>query len=272
MLEINFDELTIDKLNTETMEDYKIILDDIDFYFRIHLKPDNNKMVIFSNGAIQPEKKAPPLFMRSKYHEEIDANCIYIDDRTIHNNGLKIGWGIGTEDRHFIYDYHKIVMKIITLLNIDSNKCSYYGSSAGGFMSILLSSLNKGSQAIVNNPQIFVFNYVKFSVQQVYKNIFPNLNEKEILQNYRERFSVPVFIKNNKYTPRIHYYQNISCKSDITNQMLPFRKSIFARKLFKNRISFTQYYDDKRGHNPIPMTNTVKIINYHINNSDLRFN
>lgn len=272
MKEIKFEDLSLEKLNHDMMDDYKIIYKGTDFYIRLHLKPGNEDLVVFSNGAIQPEKKASPLFMRSKYHEDIEANCLYIDDRTIHENGLKIGWGIGTIDRHFIYDYHDIVIKISEILNINSSNTSYYGSSAGGFMSILLASLNKGSQAIVNNPQIFVFNYEKISVQQVYKNIFPNLTEKDILRNYRERFSVPVFLENNKHTPKIYYYQNISCKSDVTNHMLPFRKSIFSRKLYKNRITFTQYYDDKRGHNPIPMKNTTKIINYHVNNSDLKFN
>lgn len=272
MKEINFNRMNINDFNKNEIEDYKVVIDGVDFYFKLHIKDGNDKLVIFSNGAIQPDKKKPPIFMRSKWYEEIEANCLYIDDRTIHENDLKIGWGIGTAHRHYIEDYHKIAVKVSSILNITSNNTTYYGSSAGGFMSILLATLNKGSQCIVNNPQIYVYNYNRIPVKKIFENVFPGRSKESIIKEYRERLAVPTFILNHNNTPRIYYYQNLSCKSDVQKHLAPFKKAIVNRKLAKKKISFTHYYDDFRGHNPIPKNSSIQIINMHINNNNLSFN
>ena len=151
---IKYNDLIIN--NNQTV---KILKDNIDFYIHLNLKENNEQLIIFSNGAIDPNKSKPPVFMRHSWHEDFNASCIFIDDRTVHNNNLRIGWGVGSEDRHYLMDYSDIAQMIANTLSIQPENTYYYGSSAGGFMSMYLATLHKDTKAIVNNPQCYVDKY-----------------------------------------------------------------------------------------------------------------
>src|SRR5699024_12007141 len=129
------------------------------------------------------------LYMRSTWSDEIDANTLYIDDKTIHDSKLRIGWGVGRQDKHYIPIYVRIVKKISSILKIQSNKTYYYGSSAGGFMSILMAAMHQNSTAIVNNPQTFVFSFSKGHVSDLCNEIFAGMSKEEIMNRFEERLS-----------------------------------------------------------------------------------
>lgn len=236
-------------------------IDEIDFYFKVKLKEKSRKLVVFSNGAIDTNIRKPPVFMRSTWSDDINANCIYIDDRTIHSNGLKIGWGIGKKDRYFLKDYNKFVKLVSNLLNIEPANTVYFGSSAGGFMSMAMASENKGSKAIVNNPQNYVFNYHKGSVNKLFSVIFPNEDRSDIIEKYKDRLSITKIISQNNYFPEIHYLQNRLCKSDMENQVAPLIKMIDRYNINSEKLNFVLYNNKKAGHNPMNKQSTINYIN-----------
>ncbi|UIU22298.1 hypothetical protein [Mammaliicoccus sciuri] len=77
---LNYEDLNNDLLWAHNNQVVKIMKDELDIYIKLNLKEDNHKLVVFSNGAIDPSKSKPPVFMRSKWHEDFNANCLYIDD------------------------------------------------------------------------------------------------------------------------------------------------------------------------------------------------
>src|SRR5699024_9425029 len=119
---------------------------DLDFYFKYYHKHHNSKLLVFSNGAYDPKISKPPVFMRSKWHEDFDANCLFIDDRTVHGNRLRIGWGVGSKERHYLVDYVEVVKKISEIISVEANNIIYFGSSAGGFMSMAMATMHKGTK------------------------------------------------------------------------------------------------------------------------------
>src|SRR5699024_6570366 len=123
----------------------------LNYHFLVLMNKGSDKLLAFSNGAINPAKKKPPVFMRRKWKDDFTYSMVFMDDPTIHKNGLKLGWGQGTVEEFALEIYSEIIKKIASSNDIESNKVHYYGSSAGGFMSLILASMHKGSKAIVNN-------------------------------------------------------------------------------------------------------------------------
>lgn len=261
MIEENIDDINKEFLISNNKKTLKIIIDNVDFYFQFHYKKESNNLMVFSNGAIDTNIRKPPVFMRSSWSDDINANCLFIDDRTIHNSDLKIGWGVGTTERHYLNDYNKFVKLIGELFDIKPNQTIYFGSSAGGFMSMAMASDYSGSKAVVNNPQAYVYNYTSGSVKKLFRNIFPKEKDSEIIKNYKDRFSITRIMSKNKNVPEIHYLQNRLCESDMERQFYPFCKMLDKYNVNSESINFVFYNNKKSGHNPMNKDSTIKFLN-----------
>ncbi|MBF9296653.1 YqiA/YcfP family alpha/beta fold hydrolase [Mammaliicoccus sciuri] len=258
---LNYEDLNNDLLWAHNHQVVKIMKDDLDIYIKLNLKEDNHKLVVFSNGAIDPSKSKPPVFMRSKWHEDFNANCLYIDDRTVHYKQLRIGWGVGREERHFLKDYSEIAQQVTQALQIESQNVVYCGSSAGGFMSMYLATLHKGSTAVVNNPQCYVDRYDKVNVEKLYTKIFPNRSRDYIKKQYALRLSITSLFRKQKYVPKIYYIQNRLCETDMTRHFDPFCSFLDKYEINSSNIKFILYNNKKLGHNPISREATVNFVN-----------
>jgi len=253
------DENTLKKLQND--EELEIIYNNESFYFKLYLKEKNPNLVVFSNGAVNREKKNPPLYMRSTWSDEIDANTLYIDDKTIHDSKLRIGWGVGRQDKHYIPIYVRIVKKISSILKIASKKTYYYGSSAGGFMSILMAAKHQFSTAIINNPQTFVFNFSKGHVNDLCNEVFPGMTREDIINRFENRLSAIKALKDTKHIPPIYYFQNEECERDMNQMYNPFIQKIKDYNIPNDKFTYILYHDKKRGHDPMPKGETIFNIN-----------
>jgi len=265
MNEFKIEEIDLEDLINNDGEVIKVFQNKFSFYYKVYMKNNNNKLVVFSNGAYDPSASELPVFMRSSWSDDIEANCLYIDDKTIHNNNLKIGWGVGTTDLHFLKVYVQFVRKIASLLNIEANSIMYYGSSAGGFMSMAMASYHKGTYAVVNNPQTYVYRYLKKSVTALYNNVFPGMSDKEVMKKYSSRLSLINIFSKNKNVPLIYYLQNRQCKNDMDNHVKPFLNNLDKYNMNSKNINLTLYNNKHAGHNPVKKNATVKFINSVLN-------
>lgn len=260
MIKIQYEDITSENILSLSNQPLEVILDNECFYILISLKQDNENLVVLSGGALDQSKKKPPVFMRSSWDKEIKHNCIYLDDRTIHNKNLKIGWGIGTKERHFLNDYSVIIKRITEILNIKSENTMYYGSSMGGLMSIIMSLKHEESFAFVNNPQTSVFRYYKSFVDQLCDEVFPGMSYDDIKKDYLERFSIIESMLKEKKVPKIYYYQNDKCIHDMRYHLKPFQKELVENKIDMGNIHFNLYSDLAKGHNPKSKEETINII------------
>ncbi|MEE1108204.1 MAG: glycosyl transferase [Macrococcus canis] len=265
MNEIRYEDLNKDFLLENNKLVIKVIKDEIDFYFKLAFKDNSDKLVIFSNGAYDPKKATPPIFMRSSWLDDYEFSTIFIDDRTVHNNGLRIGWGVGNKERHFLIDYHEILVRIVEIMNFNNENIYYYGSSAGGYMSIYLATLHKGTTAIVNNPQTYVTNYHRAAVEKLFEVVFTGMSEAQIRKNYAVRFSLTNAMKTFQNTPRIYYIQNARCQSDMKMHCTPFMEALKKYKIPSKKIQFIFYNNFSMGHNPISKEDTLRMINSAVN-------
>lgn len=270
---LDYNTLTLQTLNEHRNKVVGINKEGIVFYLNLKLKDKNKNLVVFSNGAVNFKKSTPPVFSRSSWYKDFNANCIYIDDATIHNKGISVGWGVGETDRHFIIDYCEIIERIAELLEIEKSNIVFFGSSAGGFMSIMLSIYIKGSVAMANNPQVWVREESQEGrARNLYKSIFPNMSENEITDLYGERLSVIKAMEKEKYIPKIYYILNRYSKKDVIEQYRPFLDFIDSKENLDNDSEILLYHSSK-GHSGVySREQTAKLINGYFTEVNLSLN
>lgn len=262
---IKFEELHKGNVLFNQQIELKINKGGIDFYIRYHLKSNSDKLIVFSNGAFNKKKGVLPVFNRYTWSNSFDENCIFIDDKTIHNTDLILGWGVGTKNRYYIQDYSEIVKKITEILFIKANDVYYYGSSAGGYMSIMLAVRHQESTAIVNNPQTIVYNYFPYIVKNLFDELFPGMSKKEVIKNYNLRLSLSAVMKKRNYIPNLYYLQNREVEFDMNNHFKPFYERLNKHGLDTSPIKYILYSDKVLGHNPISKNETIDFIKSIVN-------
>ncbi|PWZ71516.1 glycosyl transferase, partial [Staphylococcus pseudintermedius] len=72
MIKLDFDTMTKEDLLKANNQKVKLIVDEIDFYIFINIKPNNQRLLVHT-----------PVFLRNSWRDDFDANCLFIDDRTI---------------------------------------------------------------------------------------------------------------------------------------------------------------------------------------------
>lgn len=261
MIAISSENITLDFLHSVGSEAVHISHKDETFYFKFNIKSNSNKLAIHTNGAVDFSIKTPPVFQRSTWGKFIDANCIFIDDKTvsdINDKQFPTGWLLGTKNRYYVKDYYEIVSIIQETLNIETHNVFYWGSSAGGTSSIALATYHKGTTAIANNPQTNVLNSKR--KDSIFKNVFSNMSEDEIIDNDSYRLSLVGLMRHLNYVPRIFYLQNNSHQPDLIKHLNPFINELNEAKLSKESITFWLYHDEQRGHGPLLRDQTLEYL------------
>lgn len=234
---------------------YKFKIDDnLSLSGLFSIKPNPENIIIFFNGAIRGELSSSPYFMRWSWAYEQKLSFICFDDPVVSCTQLtNIGWYVGTAQHDLQHYINLIISNIISSLNIGPNKVFFYGSSGGGFASLIAATRLRGSVAIACNPQTNVFNYHKNAVQKFTSNFFGNTNISPENDIYY-RFCVLHSIKKFDYIPNIIYVQNIQDKFHLEKHFFPLQSLILtllsAIGDYPNKLH-TTLFNDQRGHGAI---------------------
>lgn len=263
--------LNYENINIQTVSDandgiLEVIKNEVNYFFLLHLKVNNPKAIVFSNGAYNPEKLSKPVFMRKTWKDDYDTSCIFVDDRTLHNTNLRIGWGIGNEEVHHLEEMSSILIKILSVWDVKPENTIYFGSSAGGFKSIMFATFQEDSTAIVNNPQMLAHKYLDGkSAEILYKTMFPNLTPNEIHEKYGIRFSVAKMMSERNYIPNVLSLFNRMSHEDHNNQYLNFIEECKLLNLKISNIRFLMYSNYETSHDFLSREKTADLLNNIIN-------
>lgn len=229
------------------------------YCFLVRLKRFSPKLLILSNGAIDPKRSKPPVYMRHKWSDDFDSSHIFLDDPTIHKDKLRIGWGQGLKEEFVLEVYSEIIKTLTKKLEVENKNVFYYGSSAGGFMSMVLSSMHENSNVIVNNPQTDVIKYAETASKPLVEMVYGTVEYG--YENYAHRLDVIEAFKYYGYTPNILYVQNRLCGPDMKKHYFPYMQKFSKNKLNMEQTKTLFYHNKKAGHNPLGQEDTVKLIN-----------
>ena len=208
----------------------KVMSGDVEYNLILNLKSTSDKLLILGPNAI-------PYASRDKYLKknafsriswDFDQSTIHYEDPTRFIEGVELlgGWGIGTEDNWFVKEMAGIFRTIADkLYDYQSTEDSYsnlifYGSSIGGFMSILFSILVKNSTSIAEIPQFDVTKWGYWPTLK--KELFSDLTEEEILSRYSHRFRVYDLIEKCDYIPNTYLILDCTDERDFNTQFTDF--------------------------------------------------
>lgn len=248
----------VEKIDFYDLEKYKVkensiyILEirknNVKYEYLINRKKENDKLIIFNNGAVAGGNVKFPVFQRHSWSKILKTSSIFCMDPTLYVNNLSVGWGVGKNEDYYLENSSLILKKIIEKMNIDLKNTVIYGTSAGGFLSIIMGIYLKGSTVLADNSQLDVSNWAFISaVDCVIDYCFDNI---ATALKYPERFNVvDAFIKNN-YVPKIYLHVNLCSKVDNSMQLAPFLEKIEKMKKITeyNNIEITLHYEENKGH------------------------
>ncbi|PEA24341.1 glycosyl transferase [Bacillus cereus] len=239
--------------------------DEVHYEFLIRIKTNASNVLVFGSGAggFQEQPIGPPIFHRHSWMGEFEDTVIYYNDPTLYLGEISLGWGQGTQDRFYLKDISMILMKILAKLHVDHKNVLFYGSSGGGFMSLILAGFVKGSTALVNNPQTILTKWIPVPVNQVFNLSYPGLLREDIEEKFGDRINVLEFYNSMKYIPNIYFLQNVACEFDVQNHLLPFISGLekIDEDCDVNQIKIDLYYDEKAGHAAVGKNETIYYIN-----------
>lgn len=216
--------------------------------------PEQSFLLVLFNGAIAGQYKNAPKFSRWSWAEKAGYSFIAIDDPVVSQIGeTNLAWYIGTESFDVQDSVSEIIASITSQLDISHSDVVFYGSSGGGFASLMAAIRLRGSGCIVSNPQTNILKYHKTSVDKYINSAFRN-DTNSTHEKYLERFSAIEKINNVKYLPTVYYKQNITDKNHFKKHYLPFQEKytelMSIAESYPNRL-FIELFSDIDGHSAI---------------------
>lgn len=224
---------------------FQIEWNGVNFDFLISYK-GSEKVVLWGSGHIPKDKISLPAFLRHSWHKDISYSGIWYADPTLYLYNVELAWYYGTNKRWFLKDIAEILQLILQRLEIKVENSICFGSSGGGYSSIVLATMLH-SKATVINPQCNISNYKK-SVLKKFSEAILHENEEFLM----ERANIVNVIKNYNYFPRIHYLQNITAVYDLENQLIPFLKELSDSNIYCSDKLIVDFYSAKGRHVGMP--------------------
>lgn len=246
---IPYERLNGERFRSTESTIYDILWNGVHFEFCIHYKPESTRAVILGTEDVGGTKFRPS-FDRISWAKELPGTAIYYYDPTIYLGESTVGWGYGTNDRWYLEDIAYLLHTILTKLGISAENTLFYGSSAGGYMSMCLAAMLE-SRATVINPQFIVENFWPRLVERFKQSC---LKEGEHL--LPERTHAASVFQNENYFPPLHIIQNIRAERDVQTQLTPFLASLCSHPVdCGNRLNI-EFYADDGGHGAMPSKET----------------
>jgi hypothetical protein len=181
-------------------------------------------------------------------------------DPTLYIDDLAVGWGVGKNDNYYLENSSLILKEIIKKMNIELKDTVIYGTSAGGFLSIIMGIYLRGTKVVADNTQLDISNWFVISaVDSVMNYCFDNVGTA---LKYPERFNVIESFIKYSYVPKIYLHVNLCSKVDNSMQLVPFLKKIEnMRNISKyNNIEITLHYEENKGHDGLTQDEALEVL------------
>lgn len=217
----------------------EIIHNNVKYEFLLNLKKNSDYLIIAGSGARTKEEKkeryVEPLFHRWSWN--FNQSIIYYNDPTAYIHGdLLGGWGVGTPDYWPVQIISKILNIIAKNLNFSHENIVFYGSSMGGFISILLATLNKNSYFVADIPQTNFLKHWRWP-NIIKKHCFPELTIEEMAERYGYRLNIFELMKHEQYIPKGLLVFDVSFDGDVQHHY----NYVFEEL---SKLSFENYHNE----------------------------
>ena len=260
VVSIDYSELESYVVKNDCIYILSVNKDGVKYEYLINYRLNNKKLIVFNNGAVAGGNVKVPVFQRHSWASNLKTSSIFVMDPTLYVADLAIGWGIGKNDNYYLENSSLILKTIISKMNVDLSDTVIYGTSAGGYLSIIMGIYLKGSRVVADNAQLDVTNWAFVdAVNNVVEFCFDNVS---MALKYPERFDVSLaFVKNN-YVPKIYLHVNVCSSVDNKLQLVPFLQKLENLKSIDeyNDIEVFLHYEPLKGHDGLSQDEALNFI------------
>lgn len=275
-IKLNFNEIPSYEFPLDEPFGLQVTYKDTVYCLVIKFSSKNKNLICTGPGAHERdtikngELLEPPFFDRWSWYKYFKESFIaYADPMFFYDEKIKIAWLIGNEKQWYLQNLSEIILALCENQEIKHNNILFYGSSGGGFTSVVLGTLIKNSQVLINNSQLFILNYWEDMTSPVFELLsssFKDMDKNQIIEKIKHRLDVIELFKKENYAPFITYYVNTESESDIKNHGMPFLKQIYKLKQF-NGLNVIYYREYKKfPHQPMASDKTINVIKEYCKN------
>lgn len=258
---IKYCDLTNISIKNDTMYVLRVLKDNVPYEYLINRKSNSDKLIVFNNGAIAGGNVNVPVFQRHSWANKIKTSSVFCMDPTIYiDDYLQTGWGVGKNENYYLENSSLILKTIIEKMNISLDNTVIYGTSAGGYLSIIMGIYLKGAKVVADNAQLDTTRWIfKEALDSVITFCFDNVSDS---LKYKERFSIIEAFKKSGYVPKIYLHVNLCSVADNSTQLVPFLCSMEESNdiLGYNDIEVILHYEKEKGHNGLNFNDAIKFL------------
>lgn len=242
---LSYEQLEREILPAAGLTLYEVEWDGVVFELMFHPVPDSSQLVVFGNGNV-PKDAELPVFQRLSWYSRLPCSGLWYFDPSLYLGQARICWGYGTGRRWYLRDISQIVAQISDKLGARGNDLLFYGSSGGGFTSMMLACMLRG-KACVLNPQCLPGHFYPYLVEPMKAVCLePGQSMEE------ERMNAAAFFRREGFVPYVRCVQNWGAEDDVYGQLTPFLDELEGAFPQKDRpVELSWFYSD-RGHNSWP--------------------
>lgn len=258
---IKYCDLNNISIKNDTMYVLRVLKDDVPYEYLINRKSNSDKLIVFNNGAIGGGNVNVPVFQRHSWSNQIKTSSVFCMDPTIYiDDYLQVGWGVGKNENYYLENSSLILKTIIEKMNISLDNTVIYGTSAGGYLSIIMGIYLKGAKVVADNAQLDTTKWIfKEALDSIITFCFDNISDS---LKCKERFSVIEAFKKNGYVPKIYLHVNLCSVADNSTQLIPFLHSMEECNdiLGYNDIEVILHYEKEKGHNGLSYNDAIDFL------------
>lgn len=219
-IKINFEHLSNLEIPYGKKIGLNVNLETVVYEFILNLNKPKDKLLIIGTepkGYLQ-DNRAKPYF--EKYEWEFEQSVIFYNDPTYNiDDSITAGFCIGTENNYYLEKIIKILEILIDKIDARNENILFYGSSIGGFTSLLLSTYFKDSMALSDNPKLYAYDFKLMEIslnglESIKDHCFSNMSADRFIEKFNYRFSFIETMIQENYIPNayiiLNYYNYFS--------------------------------------------------------------
>lgn len=255
---------------TDTSAEFVVNRRGVDFEFYGRLRGNGAPLVVFGQSAITRPASKPPVFHRWSWVDDLPYSCMVLNDPTLYlSDVMEGGWFQGTEDHFYMETAAQLIREIADANNIEPRRILFFGSSAGGFTSMQMATMVKGSHALVQIPQVDMSDYhVAGAVEHLLTHCYGGKGLHEATQMYPDRWSVIETFRKYQHIPNIWYLQNSHDANHLRRHFAKFVSGVsdlmIENPLLRDSQVLTEFYSlnhpVRGGHTVLGKDDTLKFI------------
>jgi hypothetical protein len=258
---IREDELEKHEIRQNFMYVLRVMKDGVPYEYLIHRRSDSNHLIVFHNGAVVGGNVKVPVFQRHSWAKLLKTSAVFCMDPTLYiNSYMQLGWGVGKNDNYYLENSSLILKKIIRKMDIELEHTAIYGTSAGGYLSIITGIYLKGAKVVADNAQLDVRHWIfKDALDAIMNYCFDNVGAALI---YKERFDIVDAFEKHEYVPKIYMHVNLCSVADNSTQLIPFLQNAEKMRNIKDYrgVEVILHYEPDKGHDGLSMEDGIAFL------------